>query len=101
MDIINNPDIKVLSFNKRQSNLIINKFKITGNKNSAVLVSISPISKLVDDNSNVLYEMPFYKVKGKGELGISHLFYVRLFDANDHEKLKLPLHLAASDAETN
>lgn len=42
----------------------------------------------ITDDSEVVYNSPFYKSSLNGEIGISHLFYVKLKDKEDNNKLE-------------
>ncbi|MDD6209260.1 MAG: S8 family serine peptidase [Bacteroidales bacterium] len=42
----------------------------------------------VSDNEKNLYEAPFFLINGKTEISLSHLFYVKLYEDTDFEKLE-------------
>ncbi len=82
---LNIPDVEVLTFRETSSLPTINSYNQNEimSKKSAIIKFDNLSNVNVVQNLNVLYESPFYYSENGLEIGISHLFYVKLFDEDD------------------
>ncbi len=78
----------ILQFTKTNLSATIKPYKSNSviERNYAI---IQPQGRNINfiDNANVLYEAPFYRIKGN-DFGLSRLFFVKLFKNTDIEKLE-------------
>lgn len=93
---INLPSAKVHRFDKTNVFAGINPYKgkIASEKRWAVVENKNISNSNFTGKKEISYEAPYYKIPEGKEVGVSHLFYVKLLHENDITKLE---NLAASN----
>jgi subtilisin family serine protease len=86
----NDDSINIVNFERDNVLKTINPFESlkATEKNWAVIESSNIADYTLTDNEYILYEAPFYITANGIEVGVSHLFYVRLHDEIDIVKLE-------------
>ena len=88
---LNIPDVKVHKFSNTKifSSIKAYKQNVKNEKKWAVVESQNIGNVVLTAKNEIIYENPFYYTLEEKEVGISHLFYVKLFKDDDVENLEV------------